>query len=174
MTFGLAGGLDPAVSAGRVFLPEQIVSAQKPDLATSREWRERVAAALQNQRPLVTGKLLTSSRAVTTIEDKARAFRETGAIAADMESMAVAQVAAIRGLPFLAVRVIVDTAADVLPNAVVTASRAGQPRVWSLIGRLVLAPADLIAVIRLARRYGIANRALRAVAATGCLQETVT
>lgn len=173
MSFGLAGGLDPAVSAGRIFLPEQIVSGPKPVLATSCEWRERVASALQSQQPLVTGKLLSSSRAVATVEDKARAFRESGATAVDMESMAVAQIAAIRDLPFLAVRVIVDTAADVLPNAVLAASQAGEPRIWSLIGRLVLAPADLVAVIRLARRYGVANRALRAIAATGCLQESV-
>ncbi len=53
------------------------------------------------------------------------------------------QIAAQHNLPFIAVRVIVDTAADMLPRAVVAASRAGRVRLARLIGGLILAPREI-------------------------------
>ena len=82
-----------------------------------------------------------------------------------MESAAVAEIAARHNLPFIAVRVIVDTAADRLPRAVVAASRAGRVQFARLIGGLILAPREIAALIRLAQRYRIAMRSLRAIGA---------
>jgi hypothetical protein len=62
------------------------------------------------------------------------------------------------------VRVIVDTAADVLPRAVVAASRAGQVSLRRLLGGLAMAPLELVPLIRLAQRYRAATRSLSAVA----------
>ena len=76
----------------------------------------------------------------------------------------MAQVAAAHGLPFIAVRVIVDTAGDALPRAVVAASRAGQVQIWRLILGLLMAPAEIAPLVRLARRYRVAIRSLEAVA----------
>ncbi len=81
-----------------------------------------------------------------------------------MESAGVAQVAAARHLPFIAVRVIVDTAVDALPRAVVAAGRGGQVSIPRLIAGLAAAPRDFPALIRLARRYRAATRSLAAVA----------
>jgi adenosylhomocysteine nucleosidase len=82
-----------------------------------------------------------------------------------MESAAIAQVAAQAGLPFLALRVIIDTASDELPAAVIAASAGGRLRVGRLIGGLLRTPADVGALIRLSARYRIAIRVLAAVAA---------
>jgi hypothetical protein len=72
-------------------------------------------------------------------------------------------------LPFIAVRVIVDTAADVLPRAVVAASRAGRVRTGRLVVGLLLAPAQIKPLIRLSQRYRAAIRSLRVIAETGAL-----
>jgi adenosylhomocysteine nucleosidase len=109
------------------------------------------------------GNLLTSTHAIETPADKAAAFRNTGAAAVDMESAAVAQIAAKHQLPFIAVRVIVDTAGDMLPRAVVAASQAGRVQFARLIGGLILAPREIGSLIRLAQRYRIAMRSLRAI-----------
>ena len=87
-----------------------------------------------------------------------------GAVAVDMESLSVAEVAAAHDLPFIAVRVIVDTAADMLPRAIMAASRGGHLNIPRLIGGLAAAPLELIALIRLAQRYRAATRSLAAVA----------
>ena len=165
MTFGMAGGLDPALKAGSVVLPCELISADGTRFVAFRSWRERVAGAVSPLRAMSAGNLLASARAIDTPAEKSAAFRDTGAVAVDMESAAVAAIAARHNLPFIAVRVIVDTAADTLPRAVVNASRAGQVQVGRLIAGLIVAPGEIAALIRLAQRYRIAMRSLRAIGA---------
>jgi adenosylhomocysteine nucleosidase len=164
MSFGLAGGLDPVLSAGSMVFPSEVISRDGRGFPTSMEWRDRLSAAVQGLGPVSAGRLLTSGQAIDSVSEKAAAFRDTGAVAVDMESLAIGQVAAAHHLPFVAVRVIVDTAADALPRAVVTASSSGQVRIWRLLGAIALAPAELGALIRLAGRYRTATRRLADVA----------
>ncbi|GAC1678240.1 MAG: purine phosphorylase [Steroidobacteraceae bacterium] len=164
VSFGLAGGLDPALSAGTVVVPSAVISREGVRFVTASPWREQVRAAIAARCPPADGELLTCASPMGAIADKAAAFHETGAVAVDMESFAVAAVAAAHHLPFIAVRVIVDTAADALPRAVAGASRAGAVSLARLGCGLALAPGELFAVIRLAKRYRTAMRTLEAVA----------
>ncbi len=165
ITFGLAGGLDPALKSGSVVIPNEVIGADGIRYPANRAWRERVAAAISSLRAVSEGAVLTNPHAINTPADKAAAFRATGAAAVDMESAAVAAVAADHKLPFIAVRVIVDTAADKLPRAVVAASRAGRLQFGRLIAGLAMAPGDIAALMQLAQRYRIAMRSLRAIGA---------
>ncbi|HWW20317.1 MAG TPA: hypothetical protein VNZ06_05900 [Steroidobacteraceae bacterium] len=171
VSFGLAGGLDPDVKAGTIFLPAEVLAAGSERFPTSDAWRNRVAIALVAFRPVAAGKMLTSLREVSDIAAKQAMFRESGAMAVDMESAAVARVATAHGLPFLIARVIVDTATDVLPAAVMAAGGSGELRVWRLIAALTRAPAEIVDVIRLARRFRVAKSALRAVGQSRSLRE---
>lgn len=170
VSWGMAGGLDPAFAPGTIFLPSEVVS---PDgtavIATDQSWRERLGARLTpGNRPVLQGRLLTSPKAVGTQADKAALLRQTGAAAVDMESLAIAEVARSRQLPFLAIRVIVDGAADTLPHAVTAAADSeGHLQVWRLLGALARTPGELPALIRLGGRYRLANRSLAAVARVG-------
>ena len=165
MSFGMAGGLDPELPPGSVVIPREMLSGDGERYAVCRAWREQVAIAVGSVRAVAEGNLLSSAHALETPADKAAAFRNTGAVAVDMESAAVAQIAARHNLPFIAVRVIVDTAADALPRAVVAASRAGRIRFARLIGGLILAPREIAAMVRLAQRHRIAMHSLRAISA---------
>ena len=151
-SWGMAGGLDPTLRAGTIFLPSEVIGAGGTAFATASDWREGLSAAIGTYRPVTYGKLLTSAHPIDAVAAKARAFRETGALAVDMESLAIA-----------------DTAADVLPAAVTSASRSGHLQLWRLIWALARAPTDLAGLIRLAQRYQAARRSLRAVARTGSL-----
>jgi adenosylhomocysteine nucleosidase len=163
MTFGLAGGLDPSLETGCIVLPGELISRDGARFHTSQLWRERIVAALGSSMAVTQSTLLTSPAAIDTPTAKAAAFRDTGAAAVDMESVAVAEVAAIHKLPFIAVRVIVDTATDVLPPAVLAASRAGRVQIGRLLAGLIVAPGEIAALIRLALRYRTAMRALRTI-----------
>ncbi|HMH29990.1 MAG TPA: hypothetical protein VK580_15505 [Steroidobacteraceae bacterium] len=165
MTFGMAGGLDPALKPGSVVIPRELISPDGARYAACPAWREQVAAAVSTLCAVSEGNLLSSTHAIQTPADKAAAFRTTGAAAVDMESVAVAEIAAKHNLPFIAVRVIVDTAADMLPRAVVAASKAGKVQFARLIGGLILAPREIASLIKLAQRYRIAMRSLRAIGA---------
>lgn len=168
VSWGMAGGLDPRLAPGTIFLPESVISPSGDAAATCGPWRERLAAAIAAQRPLIEGRLLTSARAVGALAEKAALFRQTGAVAVDMESAAVAEVAHSRQLPFIAVRVIVDGAADALPRAVTAAADSeGHLQIWRLLGALARTPGELGPLLRLAGRYRVANRSLAAVARAG-------
>lgn len=169
LSWGVAGALDPALACGALLLPAEVLCAPAgaaalplQRFATCRGWRERVAAALQPHAPAASGALLTSPVPVAAAALKARMFRDTGAVAVDMESAAVAQVAAEHALPFITLRVILDTAAVSLPGSVMrtlepaNAGRTGLWRAWALAS----APADWGALLRLAAAYRVARRAL--------------
>ena len=167
-SWGMAGGLDPSLAAGTIFLPDEVLAPEGAPIATAREWRERLASALATQRPVTQGRLLTSRTAIGSPAEKATLFRTTGAVAVDMESLAVAEVASAHQLPFIAVRVIVDSAADALPRAVTAAAdNEGHLQIWRLMAALARTPADLAPLLRLASRYRAANRSLAAVARVG-------
>jgi nucleoside phosphorylase len=171
-SFGMAGGLDPTLICGAVLLPEEVVPIDGVDsaagvTATSPQWRQRLRAALPASCIAWGGRLLTADRPIARPAAKSAAWRSTGAAAVDMESVAIAQVAGQAGLPFVVLRVIVDTAADELPAAVLAASSGSEVRVGRLLAGLLLAPGDLGALIRLSARYRIASRALAALARPG-------
>ena len=169
MSWGVAGGLDPALEAGVICLPGAVISREGERFETDLHWRGVLVQALPARRRSVDGVLLTDVRALDTAADKAAALANTGALAVDMESLAVARVAAARGVPFVAVRVIVDTAVDVLPAAVMAASDADRIHLGRLIWELLRSPGQLGALLRLARRYSAAQRSLRAVACSGAV-----
>lgn len=163
-SWGLAGGLDPALPSGTVCLPSEVIAGDGTALPTERSWRERLIGAIASHHPVTGGKLLTLPQAIQSVADKAQAFRQTGAAAVDMESVAVAEIARQHGLPFIAVRVIVDTAGDSLPRAAMAAATGeGRLNVGRLLRALVAAPGEIPALIQLALRYRAARRALAAI-----------
>ncbi|MGH8325911.1 MAG: 5'-methylthioadenosine nucleosidase [Steroidobacteraceae bacterium] len=171
-SFGMAGGLDPTLICGTLLLPEEVAvygrgGSENMGCATSLDWRRRLRAALPAACIVCGGKLLTSERPIGRAHAKAAAWRDSHAAAIDMESAAIAQVAGQAGLPFIALRVIVDTASDDQPAAVVAASTGGELRVGVLLGGLLRAPGDVRSLIRLSARYRIARSVLTTVAGPG-------
>jgi adenosylhomocysteine nucleosidase len=161
----VAAALDPTLACGTAVLPAAVLR-QGQHFETSRLWRERLLAALHGHVRVVSGALLTSEVAVAAPVLKASLFRETRAVAVDMESAAVAAVAAEHGLPFLALRVILDTARDTLPPSITRAfdptagGRPGRPRAAALLWPMLCAPADWGRLLRLAAQYRLARRSL--------------
>ena len=151
-------------SVGALVLAAAVMRPGGPPVATHPQWRERLASMLSGAYTVHAGAILTTPAALDSVLEKAACFRRFGAVAVDMESASVAGVAAEEGVPFAALRVIVDTAQDLLPRSVVAASVSGALNVPRLLGGLLRSPADIVPLIRLARRYTAAARALSGIA----------
>ena len=169
LSFGLAGGLAPALQAGALLLPRFVLGAAGQRVPTDEAWRARLTAQLAAVGVAEQGDLYTSAEPLASVADKARLRAATGAAAVDMESAAVAGVAAQHGLPFVCVRVVVDTAGDELPGAVAAASQGGVLKVGRLLAGLARRPADIGPLLRLAARYRTAMRVLSGIARSGSL-----
>ncbi|MGH8261573.1 MAG: purine and other phosphorylase-like protein, family 1 [Steroidobacteraceae bacterium] len=179
VSWGLAGGLDPALVPGTIVVPETVLFEGGPALGVSPGWREQVLHELASRIGIgigsgagsgTGGALLTSAHALVGAAEKQAAFRRTGAVAVDMETYAIAEVAARRGLPCLAVRVIVDAESDEVPGVLAESANArGRIAVGRLLAGIVSAPAMLLPLMRLAGRYRAARRSLQAIARSGAL-----
>ena len=107
----------------------------------------------------------------TTPQQKQALFARTGAVAVDMESAAIAEVAASRGLPFVAVRAVLDPAARSLPQSAVGAvDSSGRLLVKDLVRALLRHPADLPGVLWLWSDLRLARGTLAMVARRAGLQ----
>lgn len=164
LSFGLAGGLDPGLEPGTVVIPKRIILATGDTLETDSAWRHRIAAALGPGLASDQGALLSVDAPLDTPARKAAAAETTGAVAVDMESGAIAAVAAAAGLPTVAVRVVADGAADSLPPGVERWIDDSGRRRAAPIASAALRPSQWSVLARLARRHRVAQRALTRVA----------
>lgn len=114
LSWGVAGGLSPALSPGDLLLPQRVI-ADQGEWSTDPELRARLRQVL-GAGVLEGGDLYCSNTPVSSVESK-RALATRGMLAVDMESAAVATVAQRAGVPFVAVKAICDPAAREIPAA---------------------------------------------------------
>jgi adenosylhomocysteine nucleosidase len=163
VSFGLAGGLAPGLQTGDLVLPQTVCNARSASWSVDPVWRERVHIRLARGgvEPKA-GALVGSDRIVATASDKRTLFEAVGACAVDMESHAVAAVAAEAKIPFLVLRAVADPADQVIPQVAREALRPdGRIRVRATFGGLIRQPGELIALLRLARQSAVAFSSLR-------------
>jgi adenosylhomocysteine nucleosidase len=155
ISFGLAGGLDPALRPGDLVVPSTII-LDGAHHATDPELSDLLGGA--------TGHAITASDVVLTSAEEKRALHgRTSAVAVDLESGAVARIASARGIPFAALRAICDPAERSLPPAAVaTLDACGAVRVGRLIATIAARPGQLPALFTLASDAAAARRALMA------------
>jgi adenosylhomocysteine nucleosidase len=115
VSWGLAGGLDAKLVPGTVVVPRRVLQRGAEPLAVDAGWHSRLAV-LADEFPLEQGDLLTAPAALESVDAKQAAAATTGAVAVDMESAAIAAVAARAGVPFVVVRVVIDGVGDALPR----------------------------------------------------------
>jgi adenosylhomocysteine nucleosidase len=153
VSFGLAGGLDPALQPGAILRPARIF------------WRDQVftsdpalMAALGGQ---TCESVLAADAALMSARDKLAAHERSGAAAVDMESGAVAEQAARHGVTFAVLRAVCDGAGEDLPPAALLALDAsGKIRILRVAHSVVRHPAQVPALLALASHAGAARAAL--------------
>lgn len=168
VSFGYAGALKPALRSGSLVLPNAIVQADGTRHETDSAWLAALMAAIAPDVAVVSGSLLSMPHMLTCAQDKHAAHIATGAVAVDMESAAIAAAAERYGLPFIAVRAVLDEADHTVPSAILAAV---DERGTVGLGRLVLAllarRREIATLIPLARAARASNQTLMAVCRLG-------
>ena len=156
LSFGIAGGLDPALASGALLVGDAVLDAGEVlpcDPAWAAAWAIRTGARR--------GTLAASDAVIGSAAAKAALHRRTGALAVDMESGAAARFAQMHGIPFAALRAVADPAGHALvPSAAVGLDADGRPAPTRVLASLLRRPQDLPGLIRIA---GQSRRALAAL-----------
>jgi hopanoid-associated phosphorylase len=169
VSFGICGGLDPALAPGTVLLPRAVRTAGGARYPVDPAWHRALLAALRDAAiPTREGESLGTSGISATAAAKAESFRALGVSAVDMESHHAAAIAEAAGMPFLVLRAVADPAArDLPPAALIGLDGEGRPRLAAVLRSLLRSPGQLPALLRLARETRIALAALERAAEAG-------
>ncbi len=151
LSFGIAGGLDPAVRPGMVVLAREVVLPDGTRLAADASWADKVASAARDMTPH-RAPIAGGDRMLTSANQKRELYQRTGAVAVDMESHGVARAAARRSVPFLVIRAVADPAERALPqSAVAGMDAAGTVRPLATLAALAADPRQVSALFGVAR-----------------------
>jgi hopanoid-associated phosphorylase len=157
ISFGVAGGLAPHLRPGNWVVASSIIDAQQ-SRSTDRVWSEKILEMIPGaeHKPIA-----GVDSAVADPEAKRRMHVETGAATVDMESHLVARLASTYGLSFAAVRVVIDPAHRVVPEAALAGMRPdGGTSITAVMRELIAGPSQLSSLLRVTYDAYAARRAL--------------
>jgi adenosylhomocysteine nucleosidase len=167
VSFGIAGGLDPALGSGTLIVPTEVIAQDGGRFFSDPSWRGRILSAVGSEFGPIGESLVGADTPVLGVEQKRALYAQTAAAAVDMESLAVAAIATETKTPFLVVRAIADPANRSIPRWVtdLVEPQTGRPRIGAAAVGILTHFRDVPKLIRLAGDSETGLRTLRRVAA---------
>ena len=161
LSWGVAGSLNSQLSPGNIILPKQICLENGDALSVNLDWHLQVSKLLTPHINFSTAKLLESPSIVSSAVQKKYLGSLSSAVAVDMESYSLAQVAHNK-VPFLVMRAIVDAVDQNLPKFVQIAQTInGRLNVVKLLQHFLHHPQEIVPLMQLGRYFLLARSALK-------------
>ncbi|MES1928478.1 hopanoid-associated phosphorylase [Salinisphaera dokdonensis CL-ES53] len=159
ISWGSAAGLVPALAPGDLLLPHVVRGRDGVRYECSPDWLLEIAHASEGLR-VRHGLLAESPGALIDLGAKHALQHASDAVASDMESVAIARVAADFDLPFIAIRAVADDATMILPPVIHAAlDEDGALRPLPLLRALAGRPRSMHAQLRALKQLAVAFRA---------------
>ncbi|NDV22522.1 phosphorylase [Desulfovibrio sp. JC022] len=163
LSIGVSGGLAAGLEAGTLVTATTIHS----DIAEFDSWFEGNEDARQRIElipacgEIQCGKLITAGEAVLTPQNKLFMHERTGALAVDMESIAVAQAAKKAEIPFGCIRAISDDSKRGIPQESLSGvDESGKTQLSPILKAIMKRPTLIFELIPMGRDYSKALKAL--------------
>ena len=164
LSWGVAGALHPDLKPGQVFRDPSVYTCDGVEVVCQTPSGIRFERTVRSDG--VGRRLITLSQPVYGKEEKAKLFESFGMHLIDMESAGVARVCACEGIPFLAVRSVVDKVSDEVPAAFMRAIHEdGRLKPFVVLKDVIRSPWLLKPLFNQAIQFHIAIKSLRSTAA---------
>jgi adenosylhomocysteine nucleosidase len=165
LSWGTAAGLSRDLAHGDLVLARDVVTRDGQHLSADSEWHQRLWRAVESEGRCHSGSVAEADGVLTDADDKLRLHTLSGALIADMETAAIAEVAHGTGTPVLIVRAVSDSVVTRVPACALAAVDGnGDVDPARCLLRLARAPAELPSLLRLARGFRAARARLSRLA----------
>ena len=164
VSWGTAGALAPNLNPGDLLVPETILAFDGHVYRTAKHWRTAVLNRLKDfPGDIYLGQLADSMRVLTTADEKTDvATQIKTAMAVDMESAAIAEVAGEYEKPLIVIRIISDSRGMIIPEIALRISDSyGRVRIKNLCLQLITRPLQIPELLALARGYRRASATMK-------------
>ena len=153
ISFGLAGGLNPALPPGAILIPQAVIDGNEIFQCDS-ELLAMLGHANSNS-------ITSSQNIAASAGEKRELHLRAMADAVDLESGAVARAAASKNLPFAVLRAIADPAErDLPPAALIALNSAGNIKMSAVLASVLRQPGQIPALLAIAKDAAKARAAL--------------
>ncbi len=163
LSIGVSGGLAAGLEAGTLVAATSIHS----DITDIESWFENENDAKSKSMIIPAcgniqcGKLITAASPVLTPQDKLFMHERTGALAVDMESVAVAQAAREAGIPFGCIRAVSDDYKRGIPEESLGGiDESGRTQLSPILKSIIKRPGLILELIPMGLDYSKALKAL--------------
>lgn len=165
ISWGCAAALAPNLKPGDLVIANQLIDADLHPIDIQSTWLQHTVNILKQYTVVFSGKLAESRSIVANSSDKAMIHQQSQAIALDMESIAIAKVAAKADRPFMAIRAVADPANMNLPAAITYAmNNKGVVILSKLLCFLLTHPLEIPGLIKLGLHFNSAKNKLKLIA----------
>ncbi len=166
MSWGVAAALDRDLAPGNLLVPSVILGTDLHAYPVHAGWHRSLCRRLTDNFVIHVDPLVESETVLATRAQKRALMLHSGAIAADMESAALAALARDACVPFVAIRAVSDTALARVPQWLGgVIDNGGRLRLTAVMRQILVRPLDWAAVSRLALGFRAARATLTHVAA---------
>ncbi|CEG58981.1 phosphorylase family protein [Legionella fallonii] len=161
---GTAVGLAPSIKPGTLCVPQKILNHSKEVYYCDNDWRQQLLTGSSNKISLDEGNLIHTPNILTTSNEKQTLHDSSGAIAADMESLFIAQEAKRHQIPFVALRVVIDDAHFTMPKQLTEAvSSNGEVAIRKILLSLGKQPKLIYPLTTLAINFNKTRKVLKTI-----------
>ncbi len=161
ISWGIAGATCDLVNTGDLILAKAVKKHEKI-YYTSDEWCKKIIYHFHDSSHRIFNKDIVSTEKIyATPVEKMKLFRRTKALAIDMESAAMAEVAIKNNLDFIVIRAIADSAILNIPDTVIkNIDNYGHIKILKLIISCIFNPSQINQILLLAKSYKKALKSL--------------
>jgi adenosylhomocysteine nucleosidase len=164
ISWGSAAGLSPEVAGGDLLIPRSVKVHDKT-YHTHGSFNNELLNQISPGIPVHQGSICESARLLTSVENKKQLFESSQCLAADMESGALAELAAEKNIPFSVIRAVSDPVNMKLSKAVLAGiGQDGKFKLASFVKTALISPWEWVSIIKLAWNFKKAQKTLNIVA----------